>query len=53
MVAISDLLRSKPDRYEEFGGDYTLIAWHEELGEQTADVTVTAGGTAQADFEMR
>jgi hypothetical protein len=31
-------------------GTYTLEAWHEKYGVQTAQVTVAAGGTATADF---
>ncbi|MXW67451.1 MAG: hypothetical protein F4Z72_10695 [Gemmatimonadales bacterium] len=32
-------------------GDYTLTAWHEEFGTQTANVTVTAGEMAVATFD--
>lgn len=31
-------------------GNYTLEAWHEKLGVQTAQVTVTEGETKNADF---
>ncbi|MBI2083548.1 MAG: carboxypeptidase regulatory-like domain-containing protein [Deltaproteobacteria bacterium] len=31
-------------------GTYTVEAWHEKYGMQTAQVTVTAGATATADF---
>jgi hypothetical protein len=31
-------------------GKYTVEAWHEKLGTQTAEVTVTEGKTAQADL---
>ncbi len=31
-------------------GKYTLTAWHEELGEQDAEITVGVTGAAQADF---
>jgi hypothetical protein len=31
-------------------GTYTLVAWHEKLGEKTAQVKVDAKGTATADF---
>jgi hypothetical protein len=31
-------------------GTYTLSAWHEKLGEKTAQVTVPATGTATVDF---
>ena len=31
-------------------GDYTVEAWHEEYGVQTASVTVAASGEATADF---
>ena len=34
-------------------GSYTLTAWQEELGTQTAKVTVAAGGTAKADFTFK
>ena len=33
-------------------GDYELKVWQEKLGEKTQKVTVTAGGTAKADFEL-
>jgi len=32
-------------------GDYTLEAWHEEYGTMTANVTVTAQGTAEVAFD--
>ena len=31
-------------------GDYVIEAWHEELGTQTQNVTVTTGGTAEVSF---
>ena len=31
-------------------GDYVLEAWHERLGTQTQNVTVTEGGTAEVSF---
>ena len=31
-------------------GTYTLEAWHETLGTQTAEVTVEEGGTASVEF---
>ena len=31
-------------------GSYTVTAWHEKLGEKTAQVTVPASGDATADF---
>jgi plastocyanin len=31
-------------------GDYTIEAWHERYGTQTASVSVPAGGTAEAQF---
>jgi hypothetical protein len=31
-------------------GNYVVEAWHHKAGTQTANVTVTAGGTATADF---
>jgi len=34
-------------------GSYTLAAWHEKLGEQTAQVTVDASGKATADFAFK
>jgi hypothetical protein len=34
-------------------GSYTLQAWHEPDETQTAKVTVTAGGTATADFTFK
>lgn len=33
-------------------GDYEIKVWQEKLGEKTQKVTVTAGGTAKADFEL-
>ena len=34
-------------------GSYTVTAWQEELGTQTAKVTVAAGGSASADFTFK
>ena len=34
-------------------GDYTLVAWHEEFGEQEAEVTVDSSGTAVAEFSFQ
>ena len=34
-------------------GEYTLEAWHEELGEQQTTITVGSNGTAQADFTFK
>jgi plastocyanin len=34
-------------------GTYKLHAWHSKFGEQTADVTVTAGGNAATSFTMQ
>jgi plastocyanin len=34
-------------------GTYTLEAWHEELGTQTMQVTVAAGGAADANFDFK
>jgi hypothetical protein len=34
-------------------GNYTLTAWHEDLGTQTAKVTVAAGKPATADFTFK
>jgi len=31
-------------------GTYTVTAWHEKLGEKTAQVTVPQSGAATADF---
>jgi hypothetical protein len=31
-------------------GDYEVVAWHEELGEQTQTVSVTANETTELDF---
>ncbi|MFQ5856840.1 MAG: carboxypeptidase regulatory-like domain-containing protein [Anaerolineae bacterium] len=33
-------------------GTYRLLAWHEKLGQQEAEVTVTAGEQVQADFSF-
>jgi plastocyanin len=33
-------------------GTYKAKAWHEKYGEKTIDVTVTAGGSAAAEFSM-
>jgi plastocyanin len=33
-------------------GTYTVTAWHEKLGEKTAQVTVPASGTAAVDFSF-
>ncbi len=33
-------------------GSYTVTAWHEKLGEKTAQVTVPAGGDAAVDFSF-
>jgi len=33
-------------------GEYTIGAVHEKLGEKTLQVTVTAQGTAKADFSF-
>ena len=33
-------------------GSYKLHAWHSKFGEKTADVTVSAGGKATAEFSM-
>ena len=33
-------------------GTYTLKYWHETLGEQSVEVTVTSGGTAKSDAEF-
>lgn len=33
-------------------GEYTIEAWHEKLGQQTAKVTVAASGAATADFSF-
>lgn len=33
-------------------GSYKLHAWHSKFGEKTADVTVSAGGTATASFTL-
>ena len=33
-------------------GSYKLHAWHAKFGEKTADVTVSAGGKATAEFSM-
>lgn len=34
-------------------GSYTVTAWQEDLGTQTAKVTVAAGGPAKADFAFK
>ena len=34
-------------------GEYELTAWHEELGEQQATITVNDDGAAQAGFTFR
>jgi hypothetical protein len=34
-------------------GSYTVTAWQEDLGTQTAQVTVSAGGAAKADFTFK
>jgi len=34
-------------------GKYTLTAWHEELGEQEAEITVDATGAAKAGFTFK
>ena len=34
-------------------GSYTVTAWQEELGTQTAKVTVAAGGAGKADFTFK
>ena len=34
-------------------GKYTLTAWHEELGEQEAEITVDDSGTAKAGFTFK
>jgi plastocyanin len=33
-------------------GDYTLVAWHERIGEQRRPVRVEAGATARVDFTL-
>ncbi len=33
-------------------GTYKLKVWHETLGEQDAEITITAGGTTEVDFEL-
>ena len=33
-------------------GTYTLVAWHERLGEKTQQVTVAANGSVQQDFSF-
>jgi hypothetical protein len=33
-------------------GTYTVTAWHEKLGEKTAQVTVPASGAASLDFSF-
>ena len=34
-------------------GKYTLTAWQERFGTQTAEVTVTSGGTTKTDFTFK
>jgi hypothetical protein len=34
-------------------GSYTVTAWQEDLGTQTAKVTVAAGSAAKADFTFK
>ena len=34
-------------------GSYQLVAWHEKLGKQKADLTITAKGSATLDFTFR
>jgi hypothetical protein len=34
-------------------GTYTLVAWHEAAGENSASVTVVAGKTVTADFQLK
>jgi plastocyanin len=34
-------------------GTYTIEAWHEKMGTQTASVTVAEGATATADFKFK
>ena len=34
-------------------GSYTVTAWQEDLGTQTAKVTVAAGGTGSANFTFK
>lgn len=47
---------SRPDGSFEIQGvppgTYTLVAWHEKLGEKTAQVKVDRNGRATADFEF-
>jgi plastocyanin len=33
-------------------GEYTLVAWHERIGEQRQRINVTAGGTTKAAFTL-
>jgi plastocyanin len=33
-------------------GEYTLVAWHERIGEQRQRIRVTAGGTTRAAFTL-
>jgi plastocyanin len=33
-------------------GEYTLVAWHERIGEQRQKIKVTAGGTTRAAFTL-
>jgi hypothetical protein len=34
-------------------GSYTLVAWHEKLGEQEAALTVAADGSGTASFVFK
>lgn len=34
-------------------GKYTLTAWHEDYGTQTADVTITGSETKGVDFSFK
>lgn len=34
-------------------GEYTIAAWHEELGEEEAKLTVGASGTTEVDFSFK
>jgi hypothetical protein len=34
-------------------GKYTLTAWHEEIGEQDAEIVVDATGAARAGFTFK
>ena len=33
-------------------GTYMLTAWHERLGEQEIEITITPGGTTEVNFEF-